>query len=61
MCGFLGKISKDPFSTDKFELANEHNICRGPDAIKKIEGQFSELEYFESTSFYSFIFNRFFR
>ncbi len=58
MCGFLGKISKDPFSTDKFELANEHNICRGPDAIKKIEGQFSELEYFESTSFYSFIFNR---
>ena len=58
MCGFLGKISKDAFSTDKFELANEHNICRGPDAMKKMEGQFSELESFESTSFYSFIFNR---
>ena len=58
MCGFLGKISNEPFATDKFELANQHNICRGPDALKKIEGQFSEFESFESNSFYSFLFNR---
>ena len=58
MCGFLGKISKEAFSTDGFELANQHNICRGPDALKKIEGQFSEFKSFESTSFYSFLFNR---
>ena len=55
MCGFLGKISNEPFATDKFELANQHNICRGPDALKKIEGQFSEFESFESNSFYSFL------
>ena len=58
MCGFLGKISKEEFTTDKFESANEYNICRGPDSTRKIQGQFSEIDKFESSSFYCFLFNR---
>ena len=54
MCGFLGKISKEEFSTTRFESANEHNICRGPDSIKKSQGRFSDIEKFDSRSFYCF-------
>ncbi len=58
MCGFLGKISKEEFSTTRFESANEHNICRGPDSIKRSQGRFSDIEKFDSRSFYCFLFNR---
>ena len=58
MCGYLGKISKDAFHTDNFDEANKANICRGPDAIKKIDGQFLEIEGLNIKEFYCLIFNR---
>lgn len=58
MCGYLGKISKNQFSTVKFEEANRNIICRGPDSIKRIEGQFKDLPGIHFQDFFCFMFNR---
>lgn len=58
MCGYLGKISKNQFSTISFEEANRNIICRGPDSIKRIEGQFKDLPGINIQDFFCLIFNR---
>ena len=58
MCGYLGKISKNQFSTISFEEANRNIICRGPDSIKRIEGQFKDLPGMNIQDFFCLIFNR---
>lgn len=57
MCGFLGKISKNNFDFDKFEIANNCQTCRGPDQKKSLNNLNSNFLDDLKLSV-SFIFNR---
>lgn len=57
MCGFLGKISKNNFDFEKFEIANDYQTCRGPDQ-KKIFNNLNSNFFNDLGLPVSLIFNR---
>lgn len=57
VCGFLGKISKNNFDFNELEIANQCQICRGPDQTSLLNNFNSS--FFDSCNFFgSLIFNR---
>lgn len=57
MCGFIGQISHESINHEKLIQQNKKIICRGPDEMKKLSGNFSEFNRNIDIE-YSFIFNR---
>ncbi len=58
MCGYIGKISKQPINNFSLQENNERIVCRGPDETVNICNKFSEI--FKNDDFlnFNFIFNR---